>query len=232
MTLIKFDDCLAATKVRALDSGADAWSFAREPLSASEVERLLMIEEIADLNRQLQAREAELELGAQNLPVAVAAAEAKGHQAGLEAGRERGEKALNQLGLGMEVALRNLSAQMTGMECLAVGIAKWGLEKILGPSADRSRLIVDLISRQVEELEDGAILQIDVSAADFPNELAVLALRDSHAALGSRIKVRDRLAAGDCSIKLELGGIEIGLSQQWDRLSTALDELAEPEPDA
>jgi flagellar biosynthesis/type III secretory pathway protein FliH len=212
------------------------------PFSAARHELELrvdeLIEQLADLENQDRALadaladcEAKLARAERDHEAALAEAVERGRAAGFEAGSGAKAEALETLQAGAERALEQLRGDLRGMETLAVALARAGLAKVFGDDRDMAGRVARLVRRQMEGLERATVLRIEVSSQDFAE---VGSLDDlSHAAglEGIEVKALDGLARGDCRIRLRLGELDVGLGQQWARLSGLLDDaLATEEP--
>jgi flagellar biosynthesis/type III secretory pathway protein FliH len=79
--------------------------------------------------------------------------------------------------------------------------------------------------------EASAVVEISVSAADFPDKKAALSAAN-RAGVASRVSVVVADApSGSCAITLRLGRLEVGIDQQWGVLRERLTELSRPERD-
>ena len=178
-------------------------------------------ERVLDLEAQL----AEHEAAAVELRKAAEEALAEGEAAGREAGRaeadERRAEALALLGETAEGAVAALDARLEATDRLAALLASTCLETLFGAPGPRAELVRDLIRQQLDRLRQETIVEIQVSAEDFASTEEAAA-----AAPACAVSVSDALASGDCTIRLKLGELDIGLGQQWGTLRSALEEMA------
>lgn len=248
MGLIKADD-LMARRARPAEIRVPVLASAVTPPAAPVVDpvRIALEQEVEALREDLEAAEqakAELaaELGARDtaaaeaataheeaLAEAVAEAEARGHEAGLAKGAEAKAEALGVLEAAAERALDQLRGDLRATETLAVALAKAALAKVFGDDADMSRRVTRLVRRQMEALDRSAVLRIEVAAVTFADPADLDALRSDAGLEGIELSALDDLSAGDCRIRLRLGELEVGLGQQWGRLTALLDEALAPE---
>ncbi len=180
---------------------------------------------VAALTTSLAERDDEIV----KLRLQVKQARLEGEAAGCVVGRRLADDgvAARQVALEAGVAEANATFQneLVNLERLALLIARDSLDRILGQNAERSVLVADIIRHQLAALRGEAALLVTVSGEDFA---AVSAIEGGFA--GSQtveLKVDPALASGDCSIRLRLGTVLVGLDQQWGRLRTALTELAD-----
>lgn len=176
------------------------------------------------LAETLEVREADLARMQLELDAAVAEAEARGRAAGLAEGAEAKAESLEILEDAARKAMDQLRGDLRGMETLAVALAKAALAKVFGDDRDMAARVARLVRRQLEGLDRAAVLRIEVAAADFADAAALADLSLAAGLEGIEVKAIDLLPPGDCRIRLRLGELEVGLGQQWGRLSALLDE--------
>jgi flagellar biosynthesis/type III secretory pathway protein FliH len=238
MGVIKASDALARRarfpdiRVPALPTAAQEvtpFSAARHDLEQrveALSEQLAELEnEKAELAEALSACEAELAQAARDHETALADAEERGRADGLAAGAEAKAESLELLEAGTSRAVDQLRSDLKGMETLAVALAKAGLAKVFGDDRDMARRVERLIRRQLEGLERASILRVEVSATDFTGAVALDGLSDAAGLEGIEVKAVDALGPGDCRMRLRLGELEVGIGQQWARLSGLLDDV-------
>lgn len=226
-SLIKFREAGELPRVLPLSGvpSATKLAAARDPV-AEEMERLHG--ELQALSATLAERDAEVRQ--------LTAAKAQAFEEGTVAGRLIGlaeadtlrSEALNRLESGIGEALVQLSSDLQSMERLAVVLAQEGLERIVGPNPQRRELLELAIGHQVRQIETHAIVCIQVSRAEFPDPADLTALGQTIGRSSLDIQASDDLRAGDCLVKLRLGGLDIGLNQQWSALTAAMGRLAAP----
>lgn len=187
---------------------------------ASDPELVLLRERALDLEAVLAERDAT----AARLIEAAEAAYGEGEAAGREAGRAeadaRRDEALERLKEHADRAIDALEERLQVTDRLAALLARTCLDKMFGDPGSRRELVQDLLRHQLDALRQEAIVEIHVSAEDFDCAEAAAA-----AAPACTVIVSDALASGDCTIRLGLGALEIGLGQQWGTLSEALDGM-------
>ena len=183
-------------------------------------------DQAAQLESQLEAKVAEIE----RLQSEVERARREGREEGWESGRQAAEdhnaEALKKLDQGIAQALDRFSTNLTSMDALALEIAHHGLHKVLGDKARYAELLQDILQRQLALVGDQAVIRVQVSAEDFLDVEGLAALGAATRRCGLRVETADSLKSGECRMRLQLGALEIGVAQQWGRLSAALEELA------
>ena len=226
MAVIKASDVLVSADVRPLSSPQPKTA---PEISAFEAERQSLLGEIAALVDQIQQQDQSIADLRVRHDVEVLEAELAARRAGFQEGSEATSELLATLADAIAAGTERLDAQMPALERLAVLIAQTALEKMLGDLPDKSELVTGLIARQVRELEASAVLRIDVASHDFPDPEALERLGEASGQPAIEVQARDDLASGDCYLQLRLGGLEIGLDQQWSKLKTALTQMAQPQ---
>lgn len=168
-------------------------------------------------------------------PAALEQARTEGHAMGRQAGLTEADDGraalLTAIKKAADSAIAELKTTLASLERLAPALAVAGLEKVLGPDADRARLMRQLIGRQLAGMKDQAVIAVEVSAADFAGE-QLDALSAALAKPGLAVRAMDTLKSGDCRLVLQLGAIEAGVDQQWGRLRDLLTGLTTTPPDA
>lgn len=232
MGVIKADE-LRARRVRAPELGAprpappavDPERVALErQIDALAAEVAGLRDEKLVLETALEVAEAGAERQRLDHEAAVAAAEAAGRASGFAEGEAAKGEALARLEAAADRALDHFRADLRGMETLAVALSKAALAKVFGDDRDMPQRVTRLVRRQIEALERDAVLGIDVAAADFPDAAALDDLGRAAGIDGIEVRALETLDGGDCRIRLRLGELDVGLGQQWSRLSALLDE--------
>jgi len=228
VTIIKSGEIRTLSAVRSVSDeikGRPA-HLARDPAS-EELEQLKAY--IADQGSRL----ADLQRQVEQIPALVresaAEGEAKGYEAGLTAAARLETERLDQLTSAIERALGDWRRQLTELDSSALLIARTALSKILGGETAYQNLLPDLIRRQVENLDADSIVCVEVSEVDFPHEDQLIALRNTIGVFRLSLKSLPDLRGGDCRIRLTLGAIDAGVTQQWSTLSELIEDLAQPE---
>jgi flagellar biosynthesis/type III secretory pathway protein FliH len=192
--------------------------------SAPDPELVQLRDRVLDLEAALAERDA----AAERLKEAAETAHAEGEAAGREAGRaEADDRRADALARLEEAAGRSVAAledRLQAADQLAVLLAATCLDTMFGAPGPRAALVGDLIRHQLDALRRESVVEICVSAEDFQSADEAAA-----AAPGCTIVLSDEIASGDCTIRLDLGTLDIGLGQQWGRLRAALEGMAETE---
>lgn len=232
MSLIKSDTPNAAAPLWRPDDVAAGLPAAPESADPVAEERAAMMAQLASLRterdlcaKRVKALEAEM-------IDAVRDAQAAGLDLGRAEAASRADEAVQHLQQSLVGGLARLAADEASLETLAVEIARAALAKVLAEPADPARLVEAAIRRQLAHLNTEMLIRVEVAGADFPDpeRLAQLAKEVG----GGRVQVlaNRALPSGDCRLKLTLGEVEIGLPQQWRRLTAVLDRYVESLADA
>lgn len=178
----------------------------------------------AALEAALEAAEAESAKRTAESEAAVAEAEARGREAGFVEGSEAKAESIAVLEAAADRAMDQFRTDLRGMETLAVALSKAALAKVFGDDRDMAYRVGRLVRRQVEALDRDAVLRVDVATTDFADAAAVEGLLRDAGLDGIEVRTVDGLGTGGCRIRLRLGELDVGLSQQWSRLGALLDE--------
>jgi flagellar biosynthesis/type III secretory pathway protein FliH len=219
--LIKSDAAVKAG-VRRLSAARPAHHVAPSP---AELEIASLRAQLESLSQQLQDGQAER----RRLEDAAAQAFKEGETAGRQEADERRAAAMALLEDGIAKAASRFGDEMAGLEKLAVLVARESVGKVLGDPELHADHLARIIRIEVARLADGAVLHVAVARRDFPHEEDVARLAQLLDRPELKLRASDELKAGECEIKAMLGAIEVGVAQQWDRLSGLLGELAAPE---
>jgi len=228
MTIIKSGQIRALSAVRSVSDemrGRPA-HLARDPAS-EELEQLKAY--IADQGSRLSDLQRQVEQIPALVSESTAKGEAKGYEAGLAAAARLESERLDQLTSAIECALGDWRRHLSELDRSALLIARTALSKILGGDTAYQTLLPDLIRRQVESLDTDSIVCVDVSEIDFPHEDQLIALKNSIGVFGLSLKSVPDLKGGDCRMRLTLGVIDAGVTQQWSSLGDLMEDLAQPE---
>lgn len=225
--VIKSTDA-AALSVRAF-TGAPARSaeiVTAEPVVS--VELLSLRREVESLTQRLGQRDGDVERLKSDVGRAFREGEAEGRKTGLKEADERRAEALASLESGVRQALSEFSDACASLERLAALLAHEGLGKVLDPTGPQTDLVRQVIHRRMEEIDARGLIRIEVSRQDFAEQAELDMLARSLGRSQLEIRACDELEAGECQFKLTLGTLEVGVGQQWGRLSDLLHELAAP----
>jgi flagellar biosynthesis/type III secretory pathway protein FliH len=212
-----------------ISSKVRPWKDARQaplpPPTAEPIETLILRQEVERLSRELAQRGVEVEKLRGDVRRAYRDGEDEGRKLGLKAADEGRAARLAALEKGLQDAIGAFSAELSSLERLAALLAREALAKILGDPTQYVPVLSEAIRHQIEQLESQSIIRILVSREDFadPHELAELVSAIGRSDID--VNVSDELKAGECRFKLTLGSIEVGVRQQWERLSAALSAL-------
>ena len=104
------------------------------------------------------------------------------------------------------------------------------LASLMDDSSVYEGVLQAMLTRQLGQLQSQGSVRVEFSTADFPDEDALDRLRQRLDRTNVAVVRSDRLKSGDCRIQLVLGGLEVGVGQQWGALSALLLELSEGPP--
>ena len=228
--VLKLHDAIDAPVISSLRS---AWGASKEddiaPLPpVVDPELLRLRDECEQLRQRLQQRETEMVNLRQDAESAFRDGEMQGREAGVREAADQSAKTRATLETGVEQAIATFTQTLAGLERLAPMLARQGLAGILGAADHRGELVAAIVQQQLQTLEAQAVIHVEVSAADFGDEAALSSLAESLGSQGVKIHAYTALKSGDCRIKLKLGALEVGLDQQWGRLQSLLNDMAEP----
>lgn len=219
-----------ASDAPAVHSLASAWAGrGTDPavIPAEDPQILALRAENQALKDKLEQQKAKVsELNAE-ADAAFRKGEAKGREAALREAEDQGQKRLARLEAGIGHAQSAFAEAMENLERLAPALAHEALAAILGQADDRPQLVAAALRNQLQGLEARAIIQVEVSASDFPDDDALARLEGTLGSLGPVIHASVALKSGECRIRLKLGTLEVGLDRQWTGLAALLRDMAE-----
>jgi flagellar assembly protein FliH len=186
--------------------------------------------EIAHLQAALRMMEDEAKRLRADTVEASRESEAKGRDAGLAEAARREADYLAVLEKGVVKAVQDYQKTLDSLERLAPLLAQEGLGMVLGDPKRHADLVADAIRHKLTTIEKQAVIGVLVSKADFPDDVSLTSLRESTDACELNLSASPELGPGECSIRLTLGTLEVGVAQQWDRLARALTAMTEPGP--
>jgi len=198
---------------------------------AADEERAALFRQVEQLSAEIEHRDREIATLRGERDRAFEAGQVTGREAGLKEGDTLRADALERLTAGVRQAVDLYDRSLASLERLAVLIAHESLDKLLRNPGDRQDLLAEIIGRQVGGLDAQAVLNIEVSAHDFPTSQDLADLAAGIGRRGVDLSARPDLKTGDCRIRLVLGSLEVGIDQQWGRLGALLRDLASPEGD-
>ena len=183
-----------------------------------------------ELRRQLEATRAQLADLQSEADKTREAAYARGITEGKAQAQSLEQERVDLLADAIQQSHKTLEAYLVRLEPMAFGIARAGLEKIIGKDSDRAALLPALVRHHLGQLAADMVVQLRVSRTDFPTDdvLAPLA-----ATTGGLAVVADpQLQPGQCLFDLTLGRYDASIDLQWAHLQQLFDDLARREPGA
>ena len=227
--VLKMDRAADAAGIRSVQS---AFSVERQDVvpgvAAIDPELVALREERAGLQLRLEQKDTEISELRKQAEGAFRKGEAQGRDAGMREAADHGLKLVTRLEGGVAVALKAFAQALSSLERLAPVLASQGLASIFEDSKARSALVRAIVQRQLKLVATDAIVHIEVSSADFVDDAALTSLAESVGDPRLSLRALSNLKSGDCRIKLTLGTLEVGVDQQWGRLSAILQDLSEP----
>lgn len=227
--VLKMDRASDAAGIRSVQS---AFSLERQgfelAVDAIDPELVALREELARLHIRLEQKEAEISELRKQADGAFRKGELQGRDAGMREAKDHGLKLVTRLEGGVTAALKSFAQALSSLERLAPALAGQALASIFEDSKPRSALVKDIVQRQLKLVATDAIVHIEVSSADFGNDAALTSLAESVGNPRLSLRSFGHLKSGDCRIKLTLGTLEVGVDQQWGRLSAILQDFSEP----
>jgi len=184
--------------------GALAWPRA-EP-DPRQIELATLADELTACREEVAAREK--------------AAYDEGSKAGLAAGMRIGREQADQdeavrialIGKGVAAARETLAAKLTSLDAMAVAVAVAALERMLGSSAERASLVAEIVRHRLALLGRKAVLEVDISAADFHDEALLRAsLPDGQYVT---LRIDPDLPSGACLLHTEFEHMDAGIDSQ------------------
>ena len=219
--IIKSGDAQAiAAKVRSLAQAASPPPRPTAEITPPEI--LSLRREVETLFRQAQQQSDEIERLKADVDKAYAMGEAAGRTAEFSEATSREDERLTLARDAVALALTRFDEVLAELARISPLLALEGLQKIIGDPANYPELIGRTIDLHLERLGARSVVCVEVSTADFPDGAAPTA--------AGRLDFRtiDDLGPGQCRIKLRLGELDVGIDQQWGKLSALLCEMSEP----
>jgi flagellar biosynthesis/type III secretory pathway protein FliH len=150
----------------------------------------------------------------------------KGYSAGQEAAETEFEdsraNALEKLTRGIEIANADFRKSLKYFQDYAGELAASAMAALIGEHEMYHKMLVALISKNVDALSKTGIVSVVVSRSDFPDSRELSEVQASVSDIETRISVVDDLPAGRCDINLRLGTAEIDFKQSWAEISKIL----------
>lgn len=183
-----------------------------------EQERHTLLARIADLERKLADHQSTAEQQSR------AAFERGAETARAEWIRSEIDR-VDALRDGIAIARQSVADHLRSLDSLAIDIARGALDKVLGDASSYADLVTSTVRHRIGMLASGAVLEIRVARADFPDATALDCLQAEIPAMPPVKLVADpALTEGACIIGLALGKIDASILLQHERIAAALDE--------
>lgn len=227
MTIIKAFDQGSAVRVRQLDHVARP---VLVELDAVDEERLELLAQVEALTVQLGERDQRIDALQAEADKALQDGRAEGYDLGLSERDERSVRALERLEEGLDQALEQSRDALISLQDLAVYLAREAMAKVFGETSRFGEAVTEILEHQLAKLEGEAVQGVTVSAEDFADAEALARLSGGLSRPSISVIASPDLKPGGCQIALRLGVLDVGMSQQWSRLSAIFDEALAAEP--
>lgn len=166
--------------------------------------------------------EAELLALQQSVAGLVEEAREEGRKEGRQERDDSASKKLELLKEGLAEASVDWAQRLEAMNSLSVHVSKTVLQKMIGNPDWHGDFLAQAIAARFERLDASSVIAVRLSPADISSdEIAELSARGK-----MLVEVSDELDAGECTILLRMGEIQLGPREQWKRAAALLDELA------
>lgn len=175
--------------------------------------------EIARLER---AREEDAAASAR----AVEAARVEGYTRGTAEAATREADRLAALDKALRDSAASFSARLDMLDALAPALVRAALAKLFAESESWAAPVEAMLARQLAALRRAALVAVRVSPQDFSDAEALAALSDALGIGGVSLESDRELRAGASRIECRLGQIDLDVRDQWQALSTLLEEMA------
>lgn len=193
--------------------------------SPRDEERGRLERRCAALESELRQRDQAIDALRKDVAEAYARGKSEGHASGLAEADSKETERFAALRDSLQRAEAGLAASFKSVERLALLVARDCLDKLLCNPDHRQEILGELIKVQAAKLETSALVDVAVSAEDFPAKPELTALAKKIGLAATHVTASRETASGACTMKLRLGIQEVGLHQQWGVLSQALSEL-------
>lgn len=121
------------------------------------------------------------------------------------------------------VVWRDRLASLDGLAAQLVGAS---VSKIFGDWDEGAELVIRAVRARLKILRREAVVAVQVSAADFPDQAALEATAEQVGSPGCRLLIDPDLSAGDCRIDLKLGAVDVAPRGQIAAIAALLEALA------
>ena len=179
---------------------------------------------VAALEGEIEALTAQMQRASLTAETREKDAFARGEQAGQGKAETREKERLLALTRAIDTAHHAHGAALEQLEVLALSVAQAALGRIFGEHSRHADMVTDALRHQLALVDQALVTQMRVSSADFGDQSALAELATDYPSIP--VLSDPALSSGDCVIDLQLGRIEAGPSQQWQRLSDLFTQLA------
>lgn len=214
-SLIKSEDAHKTTGIRPIRTGFISDDLQSGPLYKASTAVHPVAQELYETRLENDKLIQELEAAVSSAEAKILEAEKRGAAAALAKFEHNEAERLESLKEGLGHAVTSLNTRLGEMEALSLLVAQTALERIFGHGNGYAEKVSAMVSHQMSRLGDSAVLKIEVSALDFPNEERLAAVSAGWGLASTDIAVRHDLAEGDCLLTVRFGQIELSLDSYW-----------------
>lgn len=181
------------------------------------------LDRIKDLENALEAQGEELQR-------AKSQAYEDGLKAGIEASQVQSQEALTLLREALEGCSVTLSAKLDSRIDVSLALATAIVQRILGDEERLPEHVLKTALRWKDELAATCIIELRVSAADFPDSDALAELQNAFSPL--QVVADERMRQGACVFDLKLGSLDASISRQVQNAAAFLEAAVETDGQA
>ncbi|MET0182992.1 MAG: hypothetical protein ABW199_08925 [Caulobacterales bacterium] len=182
--------------------------------------------EIAALEREVARLQKDFDARAEREAEALAEARASAKRDAETAFVRDEAQALAALKAGIADALQKADAQIKSLETLSLAIGETALQTAFAEPRHYQDMVGRAVQAQIGALRRETVLAVQVSAADFRDDMALRKLRETLGGGKLELRADPVLPAGACRIDVRLGQIEFSLPKHWEKLKSHLQSLA------
>jgi flagellar biosynthesis/type III secretory pathway protein FliH len=185
-------------------------------------------DELLALREALEQASAQHAQSASDAEARVAAAYESGLSEGLAQGHAGALRDFDHrdsaIRAGIASALDAFHASLHATEALATEIALAALERMIGETDTRARMVAQSAAHHMTQLASESAVVVEFSNEDFESDDDAARVFSGFSMLGNTVRIvtTPRLKAGACLIRLKLGTLDASLDGQLARIRTAL----------
>ncbi len=119
----------------------------------------------------------------------------------------------------------SFAVKIEELNASAVMICENALARLLGNPARYGELIEVAIKHHLEVLQQDMVINLRVSAEDFPQQESLAAIANAAKTSPASVEHDPSLKSGSCRVELRLGTIDISLPEYWNALQRSFSRL-------